>query len=144
MSWRRFLGRPLPFEKTLLTFQDEEGEGGNRSERVSTLRGKGRRESQARPEPKRGNLSATREGVWRTLTLSRWAEICFSTTKYVWCSEKLMGSGKTVTTNQSSKPALSGKFHLGPLKKNDTKTQQYVKQEKETNGARLIRQDVHP
>lgn len=54
------------------------------------------------------------------------------------------GSEKTVTTNKSSKRVLSGKFHLGLLKKNDTKPQQYVKQEKETKGALLFRGGGHP
>lgn len=87
-------------------------------------------------ELRRGNVCDTARGARRTLTLSR----CFSKAKYVVVLREtsVKGFGKIIITDKSLKIVLSGKFHLGTLKKNDPQTQHYVKQEKETNGDLLI------
>lgn len=132
----------LPFSKMLLTFQDSEGD-----RHVSTSSGEdGREGEQAQPparELKRGNLCCNAvRAVRRSSTPSRCPKIWFSKTKICCGAQKNFcgGMGKDCHHNKSSKTALSGKFHLGPLRKNDTKSQEYVKQEKETKEALLTQQ----
>ena len=82
MAWRRPLGRPTSIGKDGPRISGWEGDGGNRPEHVSVLRDPGQ-EGITGQRPQWGvgtSLLHAREGVG-TPTLSRWAEICFSTAK---------------------------------------------------------------
>ena len=134
MSWRRPWEGQHPSEKMVLAFQAEKGDSGNRPERVSVLRDPGQEGITGRRPEWSVGTSLLHVSVWE---LWPWADGPSSVFLQVVVLREasVKGSEKTVTTNKSSKRVLSGKFHLGPLKKYDTKPQQYVKQEKETNGA---------
>lgn len=123
MSWRRLLGRSTSIWKDGPShFRLEVGDGETDQSMWVSSGIQGRRESQAMAwEPP--CFTWVKVELWP----SRRAEFCFSTS----CSAKrnFCEGIQRLSPNKSSNRFFC-KFHLGPLKKNDTKPQLYVKQEK--------------
>lgn len=110
----------------LLKFQDEEGDGPETYEHV--LRGgwKGRGKShQPASEWGVGISRRHSEGCQGSFPLSRWPDSAFLKQSVVALRKTSVKGLEGLSKVKSSKPALSGKLDLGPLKKNDPPNQCY-------------------